>query len=119
MVYCAKCGEKNEDTAKFCNKCGSSLTGTKKDIEKNMENRCEEECSGGKDSGHGWRIFWGLVIIIFGIWIIFELVLKNLADNITELAWINEISFPFWWVIGAIFGLLIIITGIRIILKNK
>ncbi|GAF87772.1 unnamed protein product, partial [marine sediment metagenome] len=40
MVYCAKCGEKNEDVAKFCNKCGTSLTGTKKDFEKNMENRC-------------------------------------------------------------------------------
>jgi uncharacterized membrane protein YvbJ len=119
MVYCAKCGEKNEDIAKYCSKCGASLTSEKKDYEKNMENRCEEECSGGKDGGLGWRIFWGLVIIVFGLWIIFELVLKNLADDIAELAWVKDIAFPFWWVIGAIFGILIIIAGIKIIIKNK
>ena len=41
MTYCAKCGEKNEDDAKFCSKCGNSLTGSKKDYEKEWENRCE------------------------------------------------------------------------------
>jgi len=25
MVYCSKCGKKNKDDAKFCNKCGNSL----------------------------------------------------------------------------------------------
>ncbi len=27
MAYCQKCGEKNKDDAKFCIKCGNSLTG--------------------------------------------------------------------------------------------
>jgi len=27
MVYCAKCGTKNEEDAEFCKKCGASLTG--------------------------------------------------------------------------------------------
>ena len=26
MVYCQKCGKKNEDDAKYCSKCGNSLT---------------------------------------------------------------------------------------------
>jgi hypothetical protein len=26
MTYCPKCGQKNEDTAKYCNNCGGSLT---------------------------------------------------------------------------------------------
>jgi len=27
MVYCQKCGAENEDTAKFCKKCGAPLVG--------------------------------------------------------------------------------------------
>ena len=120
MAYCSKCGKKNEDAAEFCSQCGESLNPKKqKDYEKEWEDRCEQECAGGKGSGGGlWRIFWGLVIVIFGLWIVFELVLKNLADEVTELAWVKDIAFPFWWVIGAVLGIIIIISGIRIIVKK-
>ena len=118
MVYCSKCGKKNEDDAEFCSKCGTSLTGTKKDFEKDWENRCEEECAGGKGGSRGWGIFWGIVVICIGLWIIFELVLKNLAEDIPELSWVQNINFPFWWVIGAVLGILIIVAGIRIVIKK-
>ena len=29
MVYCPKCGTKNEDDATFCKSCGASLTGSR------------------------------------------------------------------------------------------
>jgi uncharacterized membrane protein YvbJ len=118
MVYCSKCGKKNEEDAEFCSKCGTSLTRTKKNIEKDWENRCEDECAGGKQGSRGWGIFWGIVVVCIGLWIIFELVLKNLAKEIPELSWALDIDFPFWWVIGAVLGLLIIIAGIRIIIKK-
>ena len=118
MVYCSKCGKKNEDDAEFCAKCGVSLTGSKKDHEKECEKNCEDECSGGKHGHRGWGIFWGVVVICIGLWIIFELVLKNLADDISALSWAKNINFPFWWVIGAVLGILIIVAGIRIITKK-
>lgn len=119
MVYCSKCGKKNEDDAEYCSKCGTSLTTTKKDYDKEWDKRCEEECAGGKSGGRGWTIFWGLVIILIGIWIIFELVLKNLAEDIEQLAWVNTITFPFWWVIMGIIGVLIIVAGIRMIVRSS
>ena len=48
MVYCSKCGKKNEDDAEFCGKCGDSLKTTKQDYEKEWEKRCEDECSYGE-----------------------------------------------------------------------
>ncbi len=41
MVYCIKCGEKNDDEAQFCIKCGNSFTDTIKKVntvEKNIQN---------------------------------------------------------------------------------
>jgi uncharacterized membrane protein YvbJ len=118
MAYCTKCGTKNDDSAEFCKKCGAPLTTVAKRHEDEWERRCEEECSGGR-MGRGWSIFWALVIIVVGIWIIFELVLKELAKTNSSLEWINSYSFEFWWVILAIFALMLIITGLRIIIKPK
>jgi len=116
MTYCSKCGTKNDDDAEFCKKCGASLSSKKIKREDQWDKQCEEDCAGGSK---GWGVFWGLVVILIGLWIIFELVLKNLAKDIPELSWINTISFPFWWIIFAVIGILIIITGIRIITKNR
>ena len=60
MVYCPKCGKKNEDDAEYCSKCGVSLTGKKKQskinkhtssLEKNVEDFAEEVVQIGKKAG--------------------------------------------------------------------
>lgn len=118
MVYCTKCGTKNDDSAEFCKKCGTSIKGGSFRREDDWDKRCEEECSGGR-GGRGWSIFWALVVIVIGLWIIFELVLKELAKTNSSLAWINDYSFEFWWVILAIFAIMLIITGLRIIVRPR
>ena len=88
MVYCTKCGTKNEEDAKVCVNCGASLE-TGPYISRRYERRREEECfglpRGGAIAGvifgiiiilagvswllgfEFWEIFWPLIVIIFGI----------------------------------------------------
>ena len=119
MTYCSQCGQKNEEDAQFCSKCGATLTETTSRKKNDWDERCEEDCGGGAQGNRGWSIFWGLVIIIVGIWLIFEVVLKNLANSVQGLEWVNTINFEFWWVIIGLFALLIIMTGLRMILRNR
>jgi len=113
MAYCAKCGKKNEDDAEFCSKCGASLTGVKKDHEKDWDKHCEEECAGGK---RGTSVFWGAIVILIGLWIIFGLVIPEteLANNLPS--WL--VNFEWWWLIGLVIAVAIIITGIRIMTRK-
>jgi len=112
MVYCSKCGKKNEDDAEFCAKCGASLTGVKVS-EKEWDKRCDEECHGG---GRGGAIFWGIIIILVGLWIIFEFVLKNIAETVPALKWVE--TFPFFWIFALVIGVFVIAWGIRIVSKR-
>ena len=99
MVYCAKCGTKNEEGAEYCSKCGANLkVSQKKSLEKRTEEwgervgkRAEEECFGLPHggaiaglifgiiitlvgvswfTGFEWERFWPAVVIIFGILVI-------------------------------------------------
>lgn len=72
MVYCSKCGAKNEDNAEVCARCGEPLL------------RPEERGRGplrgeglrslrGRRSPSFWGIFFGLLIILCGaIWLLNE-----------------------------------------------
>jgi len=54
MVYCQKCGEKNNDDAKYCIKCGYSLTGKSvrsNSFEKQIGDFAEEVEHLGKKAG--------------------------------------------------------------------
>lgn len=115
MAYCPKCGIKNEDDAVYCKKCGAPLDISKKSIEKEWDKRCEDECSGGK-GGRGWTIFWGVIIILIGLFIVFEVILKGLADSYSWLGWVK--SFEFGWIFAAVIALFIIAFGIRILTKD-
>ena len=110
MTYCSKCGKKNDDTAEFCSKCGATLKGTKEGYEKEWGNRCEEDCHGG---GRGSSMFWGIVIVFVGLWIIFEFVLKNIEG---VPAWVSD--FPFWGIFALIIGVFIILWGVRVISRH-
>jgi len=115
MTYCSKCGNKNEDDAKFCAKCGGSLDISAKDRKKDHDDRCEEECAVGKHSPYA-PIFWGAIVIIIGLWIVFSLVIPQteLANSLPS--WL--VDFDFWVIIGIIIAIAFIITGIRIITKK-
>jgi uncharacterized protein YacL len=64
MVYCTKCGTKNEDDAKVCVNCGASLeTGARLT---RRERRMEEECFGIPRGGSIVGIIIGLIIILVG-----------------------------------------------------
>ena len=115
MVYCPKCGTKNEDDAVFCKNCGASLETGKKPYEHGHDDRCEEECGGGP--GHrGWTIFWGVVIVLIGLIILFEVVLKDMAKTYSWLDWVNTVQWG--WIFGAVVAIFVIIIGLRIISRK-
>lgn len=79
MVYCVKCGQKNEDDAEVCSKCGEPLYGSKRATTRREdtcfgpqeERRFEEECFGLPYGGAIFGIIFGIIILIFGVaWVI-------------------------------------------------
>ena len=97
MVFCSKCGTKNEDTAEYCVKCGAKLkASTEKSLEKRIEEgaeefgkRAEQECFGLPHGGTIIGLIIGIIIILVGV---------------TSLA---GIDLKLWPLIIVIFGLLI------------
>ena len=108
MVFCSKCGTKNEDSAEYCVKCSAKLkVSMEKSIEKRIEEgaeefgkraealgekfgkRTEQECFGLPHGGTIFGLIIGIIIIVFGI--------SSLAG----------IDLEIWPLIIVIFGLLI------------
>ena len=111
MTYCSKCGKKNPEDAKFCNQCQTPLMGTRVDHGKRMEKECEDDCGG---SSRGSSIFWGVIVILIGLFILIEFVLPEIT---TLPSWLSD--FEWWWLIGLLIALFIISAGIRIIIKKR
>jgi uncharacterized membrane protein YvbJ len=109
MPYCSKCGQRNPDEARFCNKCGSSLGGPHREHAKKPDDQCEENCAGGK---RGASVFWAIIVILVGLFILIE-VLKN---TVGAPDWLEDLEF--WWIIGVVIGIAIIITGIKILTSD-
>ena len=115
MVYCQKCGTKNEEDAEFCKKCSNSLITTGKIRKKDHDDRCEEECAVGEKSPYA-KFFWGAIVILIGLWIIFSLVIPE-TQFVDDLpSWL--VNFEFWWIIGLLIAIAFIITGLRIVIKK-
>lgn len=115
MVYCSKCGHKNDDEAEFCSKCGSSLKDFKKYHRRPNEDVCEDECAVGKQSKSA-PVFWGVIVILIGIWFLFEFVIKN--TTLHQSLPPELINFEWWWLIGLIVVIAIIATGIKMIIRR-
>jgi len=100
MVYCTKCGTKNEDTALVCIKCGASLeTGTY--VSRRQERRrAEEECFGLPHGGIIIGLVIGVIILLWGAF--------QLAGQMKWITTVPEIG-PF---IIIIFGLLIVLGAL-------
>ncbi len=113
MVYCQKCGNQNEDGAQFCNKCGASLVGPPREYRKTKrDEECEEDCSAqGKSS----PAFWGVIVLLVGVLILIE-VLRNIP-GLDLPQWFYD--FNFWWVIGLVIALAIIIAGFRMLARQQ
>jgi len=74
LVYCPKCGTKNEDDAKFCVQCGAPLY-EKEGLERRAEEgylgprerRPAEECFGLPSGGAIAGLIFGIFIILIGL----------------------------------------------------
>ena len=105
MAYCSKCGNKNEEDAKYCAKCGSPLS----DIDHEYK---DDDCvCEGNNRNPLVPIFWGITVILIGLWIIFQFVIpSNYLSSLQD--------FSFCGLILLIIAIAIILTGIRIMTKK-
>jgi len=65
LVYCAKCGAKNEDGAEVCVDCGERLYPTRTGHQRSS--RRQEDMCFGPQAGSYWGIFIGVIIILWGL----------------------------------------------------
>jgi uncharacterized membrane protein YvbJ len=113
VVYCAKCGQQNDDAAQFCSSCGATLAAHPRRPGQECEGsdkECERQCYG---SSRGAGIFWGIVILLIGIAILFELVLSRWG---AMPEWVR--TFDWWILVGLFIALAIIAAGIRVAMKR-
>lgn len=111
MVYCARCGNQNPDNSEFCNKCGASLRAPMVNMPKQRDDRCEEECAGGRK---GASVFWGILVVVIGIAVLFWALNEG---GLMMPAWISSGSFVM--LIGIIIALALVVTGISIIIRRQ
>jgi len=86
MVYCTKCGAKNEEDAEVCVKCGAPLV--TQPPWKRQRRRAEEECFGLPHGGAIVGLIFGIIIILAG------------------LSWL--LHFEIWPFVVILFGILIL-----------
>lgn len=68
MVYCTKCGTKNEEDALVCVKCGASLvTRPAWGRERRRREKEEQECFGLPHGGAIVGLIIGIIIILVGL----------------------------------------------------
>ena len=101
MVYCQKCGTKNEDTADFCATCGANLqTGTHVS-QRHERKKAEQDCFGLPNGGAIGGIVLGIMILLWG------------------LTTMLNIEFNFWYIVLIIFGILMIAGALYKITRPK
>ncbi|HKZ93532.1 MAG TPA: zinc ribbon domain-containing protein [Candidatus Bathyarchaeia archaeon] len=100
MVYCSKCGTKNEDAAAYCVKCGMSLQTGTTESRRYERKRAEGECFGLPHGGAIAGIAIGSLILLWGIFTLAE-----------QQRWISQAP-ELWWLVIIIIGILIIAGGI-------
>lgn len=111
MTYCSKCGNQNPEGAEFCNRCGAPLGARPIHYDKDWDKRCEDECAGGKK---GASIFWGIVVILIGLAVIFWVLDES---NVELPTWLQDINFGL--ILGIVIAIALIVTGITIIVKRS
>ncbi len=75
MVYCDKCGAKNDDESEFCSKCGAELK--ERSHRRNHHHRQREECFGLPNGGLIVAIIFGILLVLFGLSSIFKFTISE------------------------------------------
>lgn len=101
MVYCSRCGTKNDDDAKFCKKCGAMMGGPPRFHDKEWEDRCDEECS-GKHKTPLWTSFWIIILILVAIGIIFSLFSRLFHMSMPGMMGGIDYWDIFWLLVGLV-----------------
>ncbi len=99
MVYCTKCGTKNEDDAVVCVKCKEPLSShppTRRE-----RRRKENECFGLPHGGAIGGLVLGLMIILWGVTAVLD------------------VDFPLWAFIIIIFGTLMVAGALYTITRKR
>jgi len=99
MVYCTKCGTKNEDDAVVCVNCKEPLVGHQ--TVKRERRRKESECFGLPYGGSIAGLVLGLIIILWGV------------------SMVLDIDFPLWAIIIIIFGSLMVVGALYSISRKR
>ena len=99
MVYCTKCGTKNEEDAGVCVKCGAGLAAAPAwRRERRQREKEEQECFGLPHGGLIVGVIIGIIIILVGLSQVPGLIPPE----------VREVTDPlFWPVIIIVFGILI------------
>ena len=95
MVYCTKCGTKNEDDALTCVNCKELLANNYKTVRRERR-RKENECFGLPNGGSIAGLVIGLIIILWGVASVLDIPLGNYL----------------WAIILVIFGTLMVVGAI-------
>lgn len=118
MAYCSKCGKKNDDDARFCNKCGADLASPhryqERAREREREDKCEEECS-GKRNKSAWTNFWIIILALVALGIVLSIIFRFIRADMPH--WMR--SFEYWDIFGLLVGLVVVIFIIYLISESR
>jgi len=101
LVYCTKCGAKNEEDAVVCVKCGASLETAPPT--RRYERKREEECFGIPHGGVIVGLAFGIIILIWGIIALLQQIVPDFP--IIDPGAFAAIVIGILIIIGAYFGL--------------
>ncbi len=100
LVYCTKCGSKNEDTAVVCVKCGANLQTGTVESRRYERKRAEGDCFGLPHGGAIAGIVIGALIFLWGFFMLAE-----------QQRWVTQAP-ELWWLVIIIIGILMVAGGI-------
>ena len=101
MVYCTKCGTKNEENADICVKCKQPLGGYHG--MRHERRKKEDECFGLPNGGSIFGIIIGLMIILWG------------ASSVLDI----DFGRYLWPLMIVIFGILIVVGSLYSINRRR